>query len=101
MAHHRSTEPSTHYIPAFTTNVGPLQRAVCGAYVEPRTQHSTEPDCEACAAWLNPPERAPYCMACGYDTPSCICHRDSQSGTACSARCGWCGMCSSTWERDL
>lgn len=76
----------THYVPKFTQQVNRLQRAACGALVDPTTQHSDEPACEACAVWLNPPEA---------DAP-----RDPMSGSACSAACGYCGCCSSAWERD-
>ena len=41
----------THYLPAFTTYRLSRQRAVCGAFIAP-AQHSTEPSCAACVAWL-------------------------------------------------
>lgn len=41
----------THYIPFFTTRRHGLQRAACGEPVD-RRQHSCEPECPECAAWL-------------------------------------------------
>lgn len=40
-----------HYLPAFTRTDGVRQQAVCGRYVFPM-EHSTEPTCPACRAWL-------------------------------------------------
>lgn len=42
---------TTHYIPSFTETNGRKQLAVCGRWVT-RHDHSTEPNCPACAAWL-------------------------------------------------
>lgn len=41
----------THYIPYFTKPVGSKRRAACGELVE-RKQHSTEPACVDCVAYL-------------------------------------------------
>ena len=40
-----------HYLPAFTRTDGVRQEAVCGRYVFPM-EHTTEPDCPECRAWL-------------------------------------------------
>ncbi len=42
---------STHYIPYFTREYGRQRETVCGAHVLP-SEHSTEPNCPACRAWL-------------------------------------------------
>jgi len=42
----------THYIPSFTVARGHQQQAVCGAWAETASQHSAEPTCPKCAAWL-------------------------------------------------
>lgn len=46
----------THYLPAFTTYRMSRQRAVCGAFIAP-TQHSAEPSCPHCEAWLQADDR--------------------------------------------
>ena len=43
---------TSHYLPRFTTSIGPLQRAICGAWIEARAEHSTEPTCPTCAAYV-------------------------------------------------
>lgn len=42
---------TTHYIPIFTTLYHGQQRAVCGETVN-QWQHSAEPSCPACLAYL-------------------------------------------------
>lgn len=69
------TDALSHYLPAFTVRRAHLQKAVCGVMVDLR-QHSTEPACAACQAWL---EQEPV---------------SDREGDACSSRCGWCGRCS-------
>ena len=41
----------THYIPAFTRQNGRTQQAACLLYIRP-SEHSNEPTCPECAAWL-------------------------------------------------
>ena len=41
----------SHYVPAYTEVNGRHQKAACGAWVTPR-EHSSEPDCDACHAYL-------------------------------------------------
>lgn len=42
----------THYIPPFTERNGRKQLTVCGEWVDPRCDHSTEPTCPTCQAYL-------------------------------------------------
>ena len=42
----------THYIPPYTERNGRSERAICGAWVDPRCDHSTDPTCETCKAYL-------------------------------------------------
>lgn len=42
---------TTHYITAYTDQIGHLQRAACGSLVEPRV-HSCEPSCDECRAFV-------------------------------------------------
>ena len=42
----------SHYVPAYTEINGGREKAACGALVTPR-EHSTEPDCDACQAYLS------------------------------------------------
>jgi hypothetical protein len=41
----------THYIPPYTRVNGRKQETVCGTWITAR-EHSKEPTCPACAAWL-------------------------------------------------
>ena len=42
---------TTHYIPAFTRENGRQREAACGAWVR-RAEHSCEPSCPTCKAYL-------------------------------------------------
>lgn len=42
---------TTHYLPPFLIVHGRQQQAACGAWVR-KAQHSTEPTCPACSAYL-------------------------------------------------
>lgn len=41
----------THYLPAFTTRHQRLQMAICGRIIT-QHEHSAEPTCPRCLAWL-------------------------------------------------
>ena len=45
-------DPHTHYIAAFSArNAAGEQRSICGRFIA-SAQHSTEPSCWGCKAWL-------------------------------------------------
>ena len=59
------TEP-THYLPAFTSLRQRVQLAVCGRAINPE-QHSTEPTCPKCHAWLEADEAEARSLAAQWD----------------------------------
>ncbi len=65
----------THYVPFFTIQMSVFrgrpasrQQAACGEHVD-AGEHSTEPDCQACAAWLQQEyaEEAETFLELGYE----------------------------------
>jgi uncharacterized paraquat-inducible protein A len=42
----------SHYLPAFTTRRQRVQMAACGTFINPE-EHSQEPTCARCKAWLD------------------------------------------------
>lgn len=42
----------THYSPFLCERQRGMEKAVCGAWIDPRCDHSTEPTCPTCKAYL-------------------------------------------------
>lgn len=53
----------THYCPMFTERQRHMEKAVCGAWVDPRCDHSTEPTCPTCKAYLLAEPQTPEAAA--------------------------------------
>ena len=60
----------THYVPAFTSYHALVYTAVCGAPVHSRRmeqEHSAEPTCPKCQAWLEADEKEAAVLAARWD----------------------------------
>ena len=56
----------THYIPAFTSMHQRLQMAICGRIIA-WNEHSPEPTCPRCAAWIDADEKEAAALSALWD----------------------------------
>ena len=82
----------THYIPAYTERrLSRLQRAVCGVWIREQ-DHSAEPACAQCAAWLDADSREAAALAAKWDAEaSCRHDWQEQPGEPPRDTCSLCG----------
>ena len=56
----------SHYISDFTSRRHTIRLAVCGKLIDTR-EHSPEPDCEKCSAWVDADEKEAATLAARWD----------------------------------